>query len=224
MINPDPIFHCDKLKTQCINEWQVCDGIANCPFAEDETYELCENRFSVLATIKCHKKDIFNLVITILAIKCDGIEECKDGIDEMNCSMDDSVLPAAITIATLFAFVIGCWLWKKTIKDLNKIEWDSLNLTEEYFERYHGTEDMKIQMLHCQASPEKENINKTYFAFEIKHHEGSVNGTICCIKVRTCIYFTAFVIIIKDSFLEYFGYFNSIQGTERITSCFIKTK
>ena len=101
--------------------------------------------------------------------------------------MNDSILPLVIIIVTVFAIVVGYWLWKKTIRGLNKLESDNLDLSEEYFEKYHGSYDMKIHMLHCQASAQKEIINKTYFAFEIKQHEGSVNGTICCIKVRTYI-------------------------------------
>ena len=62
---------------------KLCDGVVHCLFAEDEDYNICkkENVFPNGATIECvENRPGYN--ITILAVPCNGICECKGCIDE----------------------------------------------------------------------------------------------------------------------------------------------
>lgn len=72
----------------CIPEEMFCDGIPQCPDLSDEIFELCIDYFPTTATEICPAKDIFNnKTIKIKAVKCNGVFECKDQLDEENCKV-----------------------------------------------------------------------------------------------------------------------------------------
>ena len=85
-----------------------CDGIFNCLYGEDEYFELCQDTFANEATIKCIENRLPGINITIMAIPCDGIVECRDGRDE-NCEEDKWIL--VIVASVLFLTTICVYLY-----------------------------------------------------------------------------------------------------------------
>ena len=70
-----------------IKEEEICDGVIHCPEAEDEEFERCKQRkaFSESATVECESRWMDN--VTILAIQCNSLKECKSGKDEKDCDV-----------------------------------------------------------------------------------------------------------------------------------------
>ena len=99
---------------------KVCDGIVHCYFGEDEADETCKKVFSFpeVATIECIENR-FGYNITIKAIPCDGVLECRNGIDE-DCIENKKILYSAM--ATLIVMTYGIYhyiKWKLLVwKDL----------------------------------------------------------------------------------------------------------
>ena len=164
---------------------QVCDGVANCPHAEDEDFQICHNKstFSPMATIKCLKKDIYNVDVTILATKCDGITECKDGVDEIFCSISGEYFLFTTLFAISIIILVGFTLWHITVN--GELIDEHMSITKENFNKLHGTDELKVRMFQCQSSKKLDEINRSYFKFEMEKHEWNVNETFCCIKVYT---------------------------------------
>ena len=78
-------------------------------FGEDEQFELCKDTFPKEATIECVENRLPGTIdITIMAIPCDGILECRDGKDE-NCKEDKWIL--IISIVVLLLTTIGIYLY-----------------------------------------------------------------------------------------------------------------
>ena len=72
-------------------------------------FELCKDTFPKEATIKCIENRLPGTIdVTIMAIPCDGIIECRDGRDE-NCEEDKWIL--VIAIALLFLITICIYLY-----------------------------------------------------------------------------------------------------------------
>ena len=80
-----PNFYCQVSKT-CIEKNKICDGVVHCIIGEDESLEACEHvfheRFSKSARIICLEVNRTSYNFWIKAIPCNGIVECKDGVDE----------------------------------------------------------------------------------------------------------------------------------------------
>ena len=85
-------------------------------------FELCKDTFPEEATIKCIENRLPGTIdVTIMATPCDGILECRNGIDE-NCDEDKWVLVTILSILLLTTIFIYLYLickmlpkWKKTM-------------------------------------------------------------------------------------------------------------
>ena len=177
---------CGENSSVCTYDWQVCDGIANCPNGEDESISKCGHKFSTLATIVCQKKDTHNVNVTTKAIPCDGIVECADGRDEAHCSIGDYVSIICLVIIIVATICLNNFLTKETIKNLAPINVNP-TLTKEEFESGHGSEELSTKMQHLQTCESAKEMNEKFARFEADFHDGNVNETVLCIKVRTII-------------------------------------
>ena len=103
------MYHCHK-SNQCIWQDWVCDGFVQCLEGEDEDFDLCYSRgsFAEGATIKCDEAIRYGYNVTILATKCNGIVECKNGIDEVDCENNDK--KGLIAVGILFMTVAIIWI------------------------------------------------------------------------------------------------------------------
>ena len=104
-----PHFFCPHSKT-CVEEARTCDGICHCYYCEDETFDkLCEHTFPEAATIKCYESDRpVGINITILAIPCNGVRECKYKNDE-DC--ESKLYISLVIMAILFAIICIGWFY-----------------------------------------------------------------------------------------------------------------
>ena len=207
-------IHCSSNPNFCIVNWQSCNGVANCPNAEDELLANCSSKFSPLATTECLKKDIYNVNITIKAVNCNGIVECQSGVDEENCELPDFYSVILMFFLVLFTTFLASSMWKWTIKDLKPIDHQNLTFNQDNFEIQHGSESLKILMHQAQNSKNSKIINQHFIQMEMKHHDGVCSEIICCIKVSLTsqtFYHSLNV------FLEQFGFINCCKSHECFT-------
>ena len=82
-------YQCPSSKT-CIKKSKICDGVVHCFNGDDEKFELCSTAFSYIwpkeATVLCFEENRLDYNISILAIPCNNIVECKNAEDEEFCS------------------------------------------------------------------------------------------------------------------------------------------
>ena len=171
---------CSDNSSFCIYDWKECDGVANCPGAEDELLSKCIERrkFSSLATVNCTKKDTYNVDIFIKAVKCDGIKECQNDEDEKECSLPDYLLIVILIIIVILNGFMAYLLKKWTISKLEPI------LQNQDFELIHGVEEIASKLKQVQSDTDiSRQINEEFIEMEIAYHYGSCSETILCIKV-----------------------------------------
>ena len=122
------MHHCPE-SNQCIWQDWVCDGFVQCLEGDDEDFNLCYERgsFAEGATVKCTEAKRFGYNVTILATKCNGIEECRDGSDKTDCQSDES----RVLVATFVVFAVIFLIWiviyhvydnNETMDDISKEE------------------------------------------------------------------------------------------------------
>ena len=167
----------------CIYESEACDGIANCPYGDDEKLEDCEEsgKFSDLATVTCLARDIFNSNITIKAVKCDNVIECKSGEDESFCSIPEYISLISLIVIFMATCTLTLLLWKFIVRSL-EISHPPLFISQEELKLLHQTYKLKEVMHEAQKSEKSKSINDSYVQMEIKTHDGLSSETLCCIK------------------------------------------
>ena len=91
-------------------------------YGEDEEFQLCKDTFPIDATIECVENRLPGTIdVTIMAIPCDGILECRDGRDEI-CEEDKIILVIAVAVLFLTTICIYLYLvfirlpfWKRSV-------------------------------------------------------------------------------------------------------------
>ena len=91
-------------------------------FGEDERFEECKDTFPKEATIECIENRLPGTIdVTIMATPCDGILECRNGIDE-KCDEDKMIIVIAIAVLFMTTICIYLYLifvrlpnWKKSV-------------------------------------------------------------------------------------------------------------
>ena len=81
-------FQCSTSKT-CIKRSKICDGVVHCINGEDENLELCSAAFNIWqkeATVSCFEANRLDYNLSILAIPCNNVIECKNAEDEKFCT------------------------------------------------------------------------------------------------------------------------------------------
>ena len=107
---------------------------------EDELFQLCKDTFPKEATIECIENRLPGTIdVTIMAIPCDGIVECRDGRDE-NCEEDKIIL--VIAVAVLFLTTICIYIYLVFVRF--PIWKDSV-----FWEFHEGSIDSKTQSHDC---------------------------------------------------------------------------
>ena len=100
--------------TVYLEKSEICDRTMHCPDGEDEEFERCQNQntFPPEATFQCESpwNQNNNTNVTILAAKCNGIKECKNGEDEKGCEIDDRILYAVLGGCLLVFLVISSYI------------------------------------------------------------------------------------------------------------------
>ena len=175
---------------QCTYGTQVCDTIANCPDGSDESFDMCQDYFSELATVTCTKADTFNFNITIKATACDGNIECADGRDEKGCSLPDETIFATFAFIYSTIIVITLILWIK-IKGRLRLKRPGYKLTSKEFYDLHGSQALQTRVSHWQGLEFQKCSNQDFYKMELVQHGYDINSTICCLKVIRSFLYTA---------------------------------
>ena len=180
-------FECPFVEPKtCISKTQVCDGIANCPTATEEDLDLCKFKFPSTATIKCHKKDIYNVNITIMAIPCDGIIECSDGSDEAYCVISDIHTVISVFLGYFLILFMTYLVWRREKVENAIGEDEDIDINESFLEAKHATEGLSTEITFWHENSdenERRNISQKLIEFENGIHSNK-NEAICCLKVQ----------------------------------------
>ena len=132
------------------------------------------------------KKDIYHVNITILAIPCNGIEECVGGIDEAYCVIGEIYTIIAVIIGFLLIIIMTFLIWRKEKLDDNCNE-NVIELNETLFKSEHATEALAAEIAYFHENTndddERRKISAKLLQFEIDFHS-SKNQAICCLKVH----------------------------------------
>ena len=163
-----------------------------CFGGEDEHIELCNHTFPKAATVKCFEPyRPNNSSIVIMAIRCDGRKECKDGRDEYKCDIPFTyllyILASGFGFISVAAAILQCCHRKN--RSVDEIELANLTPADQPFEEWHEKEDRGKEVAFFQGSDDRRLQNQALIAFEWCFHENFARA-IVCIKVsyKFCFY------------------------------------
>ena len=181
-------FPCDKSGDDfCMTKKDQCNGIPHCPNAEDEDFEMCSKQgaFSPLATITCLRKNVYNVNITINAVKCDGIIECATGEDEEDCKPPNYTyyIFGGTLLLILFLDALVILL---TVNQLQPID-DEQKVLNDDMEKLHSMYSLKTALWQRQNHMDQVATLGQVTKMEMLQHNGVLSEVICCMKVcRVC--------------------------------------
>ena len=96
---------------------KTCDGVVHCIEGEDEADETCKGQldFPEEATIICYEnRPSLDYNITIRAVPCNNITECRDGSDENGCKENELILLGNVLLV-LIIVTNGLYLYMKWV-------------------------------------------------------------------------------------------------------------
>ena len=211
-------FPCPVNKTiHCIHPELVCDGHAACDNSEDEVLnQECIEKLTKLKTIKpeatkvCTSKMYADKNMKIVAVACDGVEECLDGEDE-GWLCTNSKIPFYGTMFVCIMLLLFLIIYKLHKGTFNETLDDSESLVlseildDDNFERNHGRREFRDEInLLIQKSKvldsKKDRIlkNKKLYDLESKVHGGSIAEIRLCLK--NTLEWSNAKILIEDAF------------------------
>ena len=169
-INP---YTCKSNSSICLFDWEVCDGIPQCPDGSDEDLEHCSQYFPPSATISCSKVGIGNdMDVPILAIPCNNIVECSDGIDEENCGFENWILGIALGAGLLIITIISTLM-------VSLIELNDYSQTIDLKEVSENENAIEVRNLVIQLQQtDHELYNKIYFEMVLDQFQANYSQTL----------------------------------------------
>ena len=178
-------LYCYANSDICYLEEENCDGIAQCPLAEDEDINSCP--FPDFATMTCNKTNTNpNFKFLIKATQCDGIVECRNKEDEKNFGRE-KIIFLILGITALVFYIISYALVASIQKDSStKIEEDET--TFDFNSDSHCQDSLRNFVVSKQGTENQTTINRKLYQFELIQHESNASETLICIKVRILIF------------------------------------
>ena len=141
----------------------------HCLRGEDESFGICESTFPEEATITCIENRQPGFDIWIKAIPCDGIWECRNGSDEVNCEGNMYNLILIVVLLVIFTNCIYFYLklmmlpqWK--IDFQSKDDDNDDNWNPDFCQTYNGDKlaNLKVSvenlLILCQLLLDNKNI------------------------------------------------------------------
>lgn len=166
----------------CIYPEEVCDGIPQCPNATDEALDTCRKYFSSAAQVECQRPNVQlenGMTVPTLAIRCNGIVECADGQDELNCKLSTIILYTVLLPGLLIICVTSyCVLSKIPIQSIDELHQSVENISFDCDEI-----NLRYKMMKVQTSLNRQDLNQAYFQFVLEKHGGKYSKALNEIKV-----------------------------------------
>ena len=192
-----PINH----SPHCIHPKLVCDGHPACDNSEDESLsQECIEKLTKLNTIKptatkvCTSKTYTDNKMKIVAVACDGVEECLDAEDEGWLCINSSIpfygtmFFCGMLLLTLIVYKLYKGAFNERMEDSELLVLPDI-LNEFNFEKNHNKRKFQDDInVFIQASKVLDSkcdrivkIQKLY-ELELKIHEGNIAETRLCLK------------------------------------------
>ena len=154
----------------------------NCPDGEDEGFEECQNRpnyFHTEANFQCESpwNRNNNTNVTTLVAKCNGIEECLNGEDELGCEIDERILYAALGALLLAFLVISSYIVLYYPSEVRK-------LVTAFMDIAHATDgELETTITNSSQSQERKEASWTLFKRKLVEHGKSLSQALNDIHV-----------------------------------------
>ena len=186
---PDHLM-CDN-STKCIYSHYICDAHRQCQDGQDENIDECKSRnaFSKEATVLCFEANRpGKYTIVIMAIRCNGKWECKNGEDEIGCDISFIYLAYALLIGVAAISVVAGLFdnHHKRARDFGNIELEGTKQEDIPFEERHQDIDRAKKIAFSQGAIDRKHQNRALIASESSFHGNFATG-ILCLKVSTII-------------------------------------
>ena len=117
----------------------MCDGFFHCLYGEDEAFDTCKETFPEEATIECIEDRLPGIDLKVMAVPCNGIVECRNASDELNCEDDKLILVSATSLLFLVTICVNLYLIFVRLP-----QWKNSMLKD--FENYHVNQVIEPSM------------------------------------------------------------------------------
>ena len=181
---------CDK-RTKCIYVDYICDGHRQCQDGQDENIDECKSRntFPKEATVQCledNRPDKYPT--TIMAVRCNGKRECKNGEDMIGCDISHRYLVCALLVGFAAISVVAKLFdnHHKRTKEFGNIELEDAEQEDIPFQEWHQDIDRSKKIAFYQGASDRRQQNQALVASESSFHGNFATGMLC-LKASTII-------------------------------------